>query len=171
MKILFIRIGLILAVFSIGSFAATLLGVSSVALVVWFSLVASWVLILGFQKSLPSVIILLLIGDILWDSAVGPVFLAGLALAVLVTYTAVRLESRTRELQFLVYGLYIWVFSLLPVFWSGSFSWADLSLPNLSLLLYHAFGVSIFFLVYPAVQKIEIGYQNRTQALFRGVRS
>jgi hypothetical protein len=115
MKVFFVRFILIAILFLGGAFLSSISEKSYLALPLWYSAVAIWTLILGYRKSLLIVIPFLLLADVLWDGKVGAVFLVGFLLGTATTYLTVRIETRSRTLQMLIYSLLIGLASSLAI--------------------------------------------------------
>ncbi len=149
MKVFLVRFILVALLFLGGAFLSSISEKSYLALPLWYSAVAVWTLFLGYRKSLFIVIPFLLLADVLWDGKVGPVFLAGFLLGTAATYLTVRIETRSRTLQTLIYSLLIGLASSLAIGASFGIIMAPEALSGLAFLLKMSviqfFAAAVFF--------------------------
>lgn len=121
MNAFIIRFAVILLLFFMGAFVASITGKNTLVLGVWFTAITVWTLHLGFRKALLIIIPFLVFADILWDGKFGPLFLGGFLLATMTTYVAVRIETQSSFFQTVLYSLAIavWASAVIGVdiFW------------------------------------------------------
>lgn len=133
MKALLIRFVVIGSLFLGGSFLASVTLQSYLALPIWYLAVAIWTLTLGLRKALWIIIPFLVVADVLWDGKIGAVFLAGFLLATLTTYLEIRIETRSRSLQVLVYSFLVGLASAFVL--TIGLGWPNFFFPASSLTL------------------------------------
>jgi hypothetical protein len=120
MSAFFVRLLIILILFTLGAFVTSLSGNTALSIPVWFIAVTTWTLALGFRRALFVIIPFLIWADVLWDGTLGPLFLGGFLLATATTYLTVRIETRSYTLKTALYTLLITLFSLFVIWISFS---------------------------------------------------